>query len=330
MANSDAIEIIDLSGNSPPSSPKTVPVARKTNSKITDSFTVHKGSEAPKHKRDSEFDDDGYVSDTARSTKSQHTQQDSAVNASASVKTTVSANQNNIRQITHSISRNFQQTHTAGPTTPLPTSSANPQQSSQFRATPSTSPPPEQTSSPLKDIPQIHPRYAQEYVDTASKVVLKDPKRFCVKPPYWHRWKTSQYHDLIEDLRRQWDPTPFAAKHNVTVEEVRAVFTATVCDPLYNAPEEARKSIEGRMEDKFDMFNKHGTQPRIWTNDQGRKIKAEFTGVEKGMVQLLREDGTLVKGLFKRLSAGNQEYVREMIGGDDLRILLGEESASSS
>jgi len=337
MANNNATETtetIDLSGDSPPASPKIAKPARKTETKITDLFTTGKATQGQKRKADSDFDDDdGYVSDTARSAKSQETRQDTPLDAATNNESTTVAVTNAaypVQQDTPSPQNLTECAHEASATPSLPRSSISIRQPSQSGVSSNADTLPKQAKKPLQDIPELHPRYVPKYIDPASRIALKDPKRFCVKPPYWRRWKTSQYHDLAEDLRQQWDPVPFATKHSLTVEEVRAVFTATVCDPLYDAPEKARKAIEGGMEDMFDSFNNHGTQPRIWTNNNGIQIKAEFTRIEKGKVQLLLADGRVKNGDFARLSAGDQEYLREMVREDDLQVPLGGDGTSAS
>lgn len=195
------------------------------------------------------------------------------------------------------------------------------QQGSQLRQTSATGASARSTSKTLHKKPEMHARYVPKYLNPASEVALRDPKRFCTKPAYWRRWPKSRYHDLVEDLRQQWDPVPFATGHNLPVEEVLKVFTSFVCDPLYDAPEEACKRTEGRMEALFEFHERYSTEARVWTNTDGKQIHAEFTGLAQGSIELLTDRGTFKVIAFKRLSVDDQEYVLGIISEEELKLL---------
>lgn len=328
MADSDSIETLDLTSDTPPLSPRITTVRRKTETKISDLFSVSKKSQSAKRKRQADEESDaGYETDTARSVTTKKVQQDTPL-GHASIKLTIASDTQEdtavstqtVQQAAISSTQLSQQPQESGPTPSLPKNGINihrlpPASTLETSAT--------RTKRSLQDTAELHSRYVPQYLDPVSGVAVRDPKRFCVKPAYWRRWPQSRYHDLVEDLRQQWDPVPFATRHNLPVEEVRKVFTSFVCDPLYDAPEEARKLTEGRMEALFELHKKYGTEARDWTNIEGKQIHAEFTGVRKGNVELLMRGGTVKNIAFGRLSADDQDYVLQMISEEEMKLLEG-------
>jgi len=106
-------------------------------------------------------------------------------------------------------------------------------------------------------------------------------------------------------------PSALCSEVHLTVEEVRHVFAAAVCDPIYDGPSDRQvtDAIEKRMDRMFYAINKHGTQARTWTNVNGIKLHAELTNVRDGVVHLLRHDRTVQEVGIERFSLENRKYV---------------------
>lgn len=167
-------------------------------------------------------------------------------------------------------------------------------------------------------------RFAKTYVDPFSDTPLRDSQSFSVKPPFWHRWPTSRYMRLAEHVREQFDPVPFAAQEGLTVEEVQHLFTAAVCEPLYDAAEETRKRCEKSMDDMFHALARGGEQVRLWGIQGKFAGQAELSGVRAGAVELLsKRDGHRIEMKWGQLSDGDRQYLEKSVTKEQMEMLRG-------
>lgn len=190
------------------------------------------------------------------------------------------------------------------PTTPPPT-----------LPTPDATPP---EKSALAHIPEIADRYVPR-TSTAEGIDYTNLRLFCLKPPFWRRWSSKTYLDFAETLRLQFDPIPFAREHCMPVEEVRAVFSALVCNPLYDAKEARRRGEDG-VEEMMALYNRFGTPRRPW----GGKVWGELDGVEKGVVRLVCADGSKGQVGVGELSELDVKYLQDTLAENDASMLWGD------
>lgn len=173
------------------------------------------------------------------------------------------------------------------------------------------------TPSSLANIPAISPRYVPTYVSPDSNTKLRDPKQFCIKPPFWRRWPAARYTRLANHLRENFDPVPFAEQEHLTVEEVQHVFNAVVTEPLSDEAEKICGVAEKRMVRVFQAMNDRGVQMRVWSGG----LRGEFVGVRPGVVQLVGEVGEMLEARFEDLSKENKQYVLGLVGEEEMAKL---------
>ncbi|KAK5128044.1 hypothetical protein LTR85_005161 [Meristemomyces frigidus] len=184
------------------------------------------------------------------------------------------------------------------------------------------SPPP----SAKKDPPDLHSllELADQYIprtSTAEQVEYSNPKKFCVKPAYWKRWDACTYASFANELRSQFDPVPFARKHRIPLEEVQEVFSAIVCNPLYDAAEAKRRGEEG-MQELLDAYNKYGTPSRRWGKVGGKIVEGELARIEEGVVVLTgRETGNKCKLPAVQLNDADIEDLRATVTESEMEML---------
>ncbi|KAK4546560.1 hypothetical protein LTR36_001777 [Oleoguttula mirabilis] len=204
--------------------------------------------------------------------------------------------------------------------TPSPTASTN----VDMREAPVglATPPP----SAKKDPPDMHslPELADQYVlrvSTIEQVEYLNARKFCVKPACWKRWTASDYASFADDLRQQFDPVSLARQRGIPVDEVQQVFSAIVCNPLYDAAEATRRGEEG-MQQIFDLYNKYGTPSRVHGKDGAKRIKGELAGIEQGVVVIT---GTTTGNKYKlpaeQLSEADLEYLEATVTGGEMELL---------
>ncbi|KAI7542586.1 hypothetical protein KC331_g7894 [Hortaea werneckii] len=152
-------------------------------------------------------------------------------------------------------------------------------------------------------------------------VEIKNSHNFCLKPPFWERWSAAHYAQFADDLRAQFDPVPFARQWGIPVEEVRAVFYAVVCNPLYDAEEATRRGEEGVV-GLMEFAKRHGTPTRRWGKQGGKRVRGEFDGIKNGQVVVIGEatgnEYCISPGELSKL---DEEYLRHAMGEDSLALL---------
>ncbi|KAI6869217.1 hypothetical protein KC343_g12690 [Hortaea werneckii] len=152
-------------------------------------------------------------------------------------------------------------------------------------------------------------------------VEISNSHKFCLKPPFWKRWTAAQYAQFADDIRAQFDPVPFAREWGIPVEEVRAVFYAVVCNPLYDAEEATRRGEEGVMR-LMEFAKRHGTPTRRRGKPGGKRVRGEFDGVKDGQVVVIGEaTGNKYEISREELSQVDEEYLQHAMGEDGLSLL---------
>ncbi|KAI7182520.1 hypothetical protein KC343_g12529 [Hortaea werneckii] len=182
--------------------------------------------------------------------------------------------------------------------------------------------PPEAPRKTTEEEPPQPSESADRYSTIARDgVEIKNPHRFCLKPPFWKRWTAAQYAQFADEIRAHFDPVPFAREWRIPVEEVRAVFYAVVCNPLYDA-EEATRRGEGGVMRLMEVAKKYGTPTRRWGKPGGKRVLGEFDGVKNGQVVVIGEaTGNEYHISREELSQVDEEYLQHAIGGDGLSLL---------
>ena len=152
-------------------------------------------------------------------------------------------------------------------------------------------------------------------------VEYKDPQQFSIKPAYWRRWEPAQYHSFATHLREWFDPAPFAYEHGVLVEEVRAVFTAVVCRPLWDAAEAKKRGEEG-IQHLFHLYNTYSTPSRSWGKKGVKKVLGEFADVEDGKVVLIGKlSGNKYEMRLGDMSEADLEWLEENVTSKQRRTM---------
>ncbi|KAI7514087.1 hypothetical protein KC347_g962 [Hortaea werneckii] len=172
-----------------------------------------------------------------------------------------------------------------------------------------------------EEVPQ--PSESADRYSTIARngVEIKNPHEFCLKPPFWKRWSAAHYAQFADDLRAQFDPVPFARQWGIPLEEVRAVFYAVVCNPLYEAEEAARRGEEGVVR-LMEFAKRHGTPTRRWGRPGGKRVRGEFDGVKNGQVLVIGEaTGNEYFLSREELSKMDEEYLQHAMGEDGLSLL---------
>lgn len=177
-----------------------------------------------------------------------------------------------------------------------------------------------------KPPPELHslPELANQYIpetSTAEQVEYSNPQKFCVKPAFWRRWSSGMYASFASDLRRQFDPVPFAREHGIPVNEVQQVFSTVVCNPLYDAKEARRRGEEG-LQELFDLFNKYATPSRWWSKDESEMVRGELADIEEGVVIVTaRKTGAKVNILAEHLSVADVKYLKATVDAHEMETL---------
>ncbi|KAI7542422.1 hypothetical protein KC331_g7985 [Hortaea werneckii] len=172
-----------------------------------------------------------------------------------------------------------------------------------------------------EELPQ--PSKSADRYNTIARdgVEIKNSHKFCLKPPFWERWSAAHYAQFADDLRAQFDPVPFARRWGIPVEEVRAVFHAVICNPLYDAEEATRRGEEGVMR-LMEFAKRHGTPTRRCGKQGGKRVLGEFDGVKNGQVLVI---GAATGNEYcispEELSKLDEEYLRHAMGEDSLSLL---------
>ncbi|GAB1739257.1 hypothetical protein NU219Hw_g4005t1 [Hortaea werneckii] len=172
-----------------------------------------------------------------------------------------------------------------------------------------------------EELPQ--PSESADRYNTIARdgVETRNSHRFCLKPPFWKRWSAAHYAQFADDLRAQFDPVPFARQWGIPVEEVRAVFYAVVCNPLYDAEEATRRGEEGVVR-LMEFAKRHGTPTRRWGKQGGKRVLGEFDGIKNGQVVVIGEaTGKKYCISPEELSKLDEEYLRHAMGEDSLSSL---------
>ncbi|TKA29835.1 hypothetical protein B0A50_03199 [Salinomyces thailandicus] len=167
------------------------------------------------------------------------------------------------------------------------------------------------------------PKPADRYrIVEQNGVEVSNPHKFCLKPPFWRRWRANHYARLADDIRSRYDPVPIAREFGLTVEEVRAVFYAVVCKPLYHAKEAVGRGEEGIME-LAAAYTQYGTPTRRWREGTGRTmVGGELDSVADGYVVVVGEmSGNKYSLGLDGLSEADVEYLRDALAEEELRVL---------
>ncbi|KAI7471227.1 hypothetical protein KC351_g12220 [Hortaea werneckii] len=152
-------------------------------------------------------------------------------------------------------------------------------------------------------------------------VEISNSHKFCLKPPFWKRWTAAHYAQFADYLRAQFDPVPLARQWGITVEEIRAVFYAVVCNPLYDAEEATRRGEEGVMR-LMEFAKRYGTPTRRGGKPGGKRVRGEFDGVENGQVVVIGEaTGKQYCISREELSQVDEEYLQHAMGEEGLSSL---------
>lgn len=222
------------------------------------------------------------------------------------------------------VSQRAQDQHQEATKRVLPTPLSTPQR----RSTATTTTTPQRSTSKLNQTPVIAPAYVPKYISTDSPVKLKDPKEFCVRPPFWKRWPTSRYVRFATFLQENVDLVPFAETEGLTVEEVQHVFHAVVTEPLLDETEKLAGMAAKRMESMFELLNpKVGlARGRVWRGEAS-SVQGELCGVRPGVVQLANENGELIEVPYGKLVKADQEFVLKAVTGEERGVLLRAESS---
>lgn len=135
------------------------------------------------------------------------------------------------------------------------------------------------------------------------------------------------YVELAEDLRMQYDPVPFARAHGITVEEVRHVYHAMVCNPMYAAKEAAKRGEEGMME-IVEMYRngENAAVARPWGREEHeggeKRWLGEITGVKREGVEITLARSGLKRVLsLKEMGAKDRKYLKEILTEGDKNLL---------
>ncbi|KAI7287311.1 hypothetical protein KC345_g656 [Hortaea werneckii] len=172
-----------------------------------------------------------------------------------------------------------------------------------------------------EELPQ--PSVSADRYSTIARngVEISNSHKFCLKPPFWKRWTAAHYAQFADHLRAHFDPVPFARQWGIPVEEVRAVFYAVVCNPLYDAEEATRRGEEGGMR-LMEVAKQYGTPTRRWGKPGGKRIRGEFDGVKDGQVVVIGEaTGNEYRVSREELSQVDEEYLQHAMGDDGLSLL---------
>lgn len=214
-----------------------------------------------------------------------------------------------------------QETNDAGFPTPQPT----PRKDSTTATSATT---PQKPTSKLHSTPVIAPAYVPEYISTDSHVKLKDPKQFCVHPPFWKRWPAHRYARFATFLQETINLVPFAEQEGLTVEEAQHVFHAVVTEPLLDETEKLADVGTKRMEGIFRVLNSQVglTKWRKWGSEVS-SVKGEVCGVRPGVVQLVGEEGQLIEVPFMKLGKADFEFVLKLVTKEERSVLLRQDTS---
>lgn len=184
-----------------------------------------------------------------------------------------------------------------------------------------TLPTPNPTPQKNQDLPMLADRYVHR-TSTADQIVYTNPHEFAVKPAYWRGWHGQLYAYFAEYLQDHIDLSGFAKEHELSVEEVKSVFSAVVRKPLYSV-KEARKRGEEGMEEIMGYYQKYGTKTRSWALETTTTIVVgELNGIEKpDLIDVIKEDGTKMQLRFGDLSTADKKYLQATLSPKDVRIL---------
>ena len=176
--------------------------------------------------------------------------------------------------------------------------------------TPDTTP---QKNKGLYAVPELADRYVPK-TSTAEGVVYKDPKNFSLKPTFWKKWEDSDYAKFAEHLRLQFDPIPFARESGLSVEEIKHVFSALVCNPLYFAVEAKKRGEEG-IKQIMEAYNEFGTPMRPWGKGEkgAKKVTGELHNVQAGAIELILENGSKGEMKLSDMSDTDIKYLKDTL-----------------
>ncbi|KAF2206864.1 hypothetical protein CERZMDRAFT_102927 [Cercospora zeae-maydis SCOH1-5] len=166
------------------------------------------------------------------------------------------------------------------------------------------------------------PEYADRYTpihSTLDQVSYRDPHRFSLKPPFWQKWSTQEYHAFANYLELV-DLKPISRMLDKTVEEVYHMYKAVVVGPLLDA-RKARSRGEKGMKSLFENYNNNGTPNRAWTTES---IRGEFDDVSFQTIHIILEESGFKKQIKLRdLTNEDLDYIKKNVVIEHRKILSG-------
>jgi len=109
---------------------------------------------------------------------------------------------------------------------------------------------------------------------------------------------------------------------------VQHVFSALVCNPLYNVTEAKKRGEEG-MQAILALHNEHGTPRRPWGPPvEGKRLIGELDGIRAGTVQIIRSNGDKHTVKTAELTETDVSYLKNTLAKADAQLLFGSSGAN--